>query len=39
MTTPPNPPERAPDIETQAAGWLARQDRGLTPAEQDEFFQ
>ena len=27
------------EIEHQAAAWLARRDRGLTAAEQDEFFQ
>jgi transmembrane sensor len=28
-----------PEIEHQAAAWLARRDRGLTAAEQDAFFQ
>ena len=27
------------DLEHQAAAWVARQDRGLTAGEQDEFFQ
>jgi transmembrane sensor len=27
------------EIEHQAAAWLARRDRGLTAAEQDEFFE
>lgn len=27
------------EIERQAAAWVLRSDRGLTPAEQDEFFQ
>lgn len=37
---PPTPPEpRDPAIEEAAAGWLVREDRGLTPAEQDEFLQ
>lgn len=26
-------------IDHAAADWLVRRDRGLTPAEQDEFFQ
>jgi len=30
---------RDPSIEDAAAGWLVREDRGLTPAEQDEFLQ
>lgn len=34
-STSPTPAE----IEHQAAAWLARRDRGLTAAEQDEFFQ
>lgn len=36
-----NPPlePRDPSIEDAAAGWLVREDRGLTPAEQDEFLQ
>ncbi len=32
-------PARAADIEHQAAAWLARRDRGLTAAEQDELFR
>jgi transmembrane sensor len=35
--TPREP--RDPVLEETAAGWLVRQDRGLTPAEQDEFLQ
>src|SRR5882757_1590537 len=36
-----DPSSSAPDseIDEQAAAWLARRDRGLTAAEQDEFFQ
>lgn len=36
------PPIPAPDralVEEQAALWLARRDRGLTPAEQDDYLQ
>lgn len=34
------PPPAAPDpIDDQAAAWVLRLDRGLTPAEQDEFLQ
>jgi transmembrane sensor len=29
----------SPDIEAASAAWLARRDRGLLPAEQDEFLQ
>jgi len=37
---PPTPGEpRDPAVEEAAAGWLVRADRGLTPAEQDEFLQ
>ncbi len=38
MATEPSSPTPA-EIEHQAAAWLARRDRGLTAAEQDEFFQ
>jgi transmembrane sensor len=38
MATEPNASTPA-EIEHQAAAWLARRDRGLTAAEQDEFFQ
>ena len=38
MPSEPNSP-RAAEIEHQAASWLARRDRGLTAAEQDEFLQ
>ena len=38
-TAPMNPDDTAPMIETASAAWLARRDRGLTPAEQDEFLQ
>lgn len=34
-----DPSSFAPDIDQQAAAWLARRDCGLTAAEQDEFFQ
>lgn len=30
---------RDPAVEEAAAGWLVREDRGLTPAEQDQFLQ
>jgi len=33
------PSNSTSDIETAAAVWLARRDRGLSPAEQDEFSQ
>lgn len=36
---PPSPRSEAPQIAGQAAAWLARRDRGLAPAEQDEFLQ
>ena len=32
-------PETVPEIELQAADWLMRQDRGLTPVEQDALSQ
>ena len=32
-------PDDTNPIETAAAAWLARRDRGFTPAEQDEFLQ
>jgi transmembrane sensor len=35
---PPNPRSRE-EIATAAAQWVLRRDRGLTAAEQDEFFQ
>jgi transmembrane sensor len=38
MATDPTAPTPA-EIEHQAAAWLARRDRGLTAAEQDQFFQ
>jgi transmembrane sensor len=37
-----NPESNCPDAERigrEAAGWLVKRDRGLTAAEQDEFFQ
>lgn len=35
-----NPPQDIPDtIAEAAAAWLARRDRGLTPAEQDAYLQ
>jgi len=34
-----NPDPTPIAIETAAAAWLARRDRGLTPAEQDSFLQ
>ncbi len=39
MNTHSFPPEPAPGPDDQAAAWLAREDRGFTPREQDEFFQ
>ncbi len=39
MTDEPTPSPRAAEIEHEAAVWVARRDRGLTAAEQDEFFQ
>jgi transmembrane sensor len=36
---PPSPSEDRRHIDLAAADWLVRRDRGLTPAEQDEFFQ
>jgi transmembrane sensor len=40
MSRPPSDESRARrDRETAAAGWVLRHDRGLTPAEQDEFSQ
>lgn len=38
MNPPTNPHETDP-IALQASGWLIKRDRGLTGAEQDEFFQ
>jgi len=34
-----NFPDSSPGIEAASAAWLARRDRGFTPAEQDEFLQ
>jgi transmembrane sensor len=41
MSTPPSsfPGPRSDAIAKQAARWLARRDRGLTSAEQDEYLQ
>lgn len=33
------PPPRGDAVAEAAAGWMMRQDRGLSPAEQDEFLQ
>ena len=35
----PSPPDDSAAIDDAAAAWVARRDRGLTPAQQDEFFQ
>lgn len=37
MNSPGETP--APDVDQQAAAWLARMDRGFSAAEQDAFFQ
>lgn len=41
MSLPSHHPPRSsqPAISEQAATWVARRDRGLTPAEQDEYMQ
>lgn len=39
MSHDPSDAARERTIEHEAAAWLARRDRGLTAAEQDEFFQ
>jgi transmembrane sensor len=38
MSWPSNEPTRSDAVETAAAEWLALHDRGLTPAQQDEFL-
>ncbi len=39
MNAPPPPPAANDPLEAAAAQWLARRDRRLTPAEQDEYLQ
>lgn len=39
MSEPPEKNAALDEIERQAAAWVLRHDRGLAPAEQDEFFQ
>ncbi len=41
MSSPrdPTPPDERVALDDVAAAWVARRDRGLTPAEQDEFLQ
>jgi transmembrane sensor len=39
MKDPVPTPSRSDALEDQAAGWVLRQDRGLTAAEQDEYLQ
>src|SRR5438094_10525655 len=39
MSSPQSNPFRPAAISEQAATWLARRDRGLTPSEQDEYLQ
>jgi transmembrane sensor len=39
MATDPNSSARDTEIEHEASVWLARRDRGLAAAEQDELFQ
>ncbi|MCC5023242.1 MAG: DUF4880 domain-containing protein [Candidatus Synoicihabitans palmerolidicus] len=38
MSSQPPSPSDSAKIESTAATWLARRDRGLTPTEQDEFL-
>ena len=39
MNTGSHPPEGSDSIAAHASAWLARRDRGLSAAEQDEFLQ
>jgi transmembrane sensor len=39
MNPDPSSARSADEIDQQAAEWLARRDRGFSPAEQDAFFQ
>ena len=39
MKPEPNRPSLDPTVESAAAEWLVRHDRGLTPRQQDEFLQ
>src|SRR5688500_14865374 len=39
MNRPADEPSRPDAVESAAAEWLALHDRGLTPAQQDEFLQ
>ncbi len=38
MTEQPHPSDSPEAIQAAAADWIARRDRGLTPAEQDEYL-